>query len=248
MNDIKPIPPPGGYYPLSSQGYSEYSPLPLQEEKEVHLRDYWKVIQKRRWIVIAFFLIVLIVTAVGTFTMEPVYRGTATIQINKENPQIVDFKEVFAVNTMDMDYYQTQYKILESRTLARRVVKTLKLSEHPEFQPKPETTFEQWKSNLWGSLSGIFGSPSMEVLRGRGGSLPDQPFPGRIEDRAHPEFAAGQNPFRFELAPPVRPGLQQFGRRLHSAEPGGPFCIDGAGERVAGQAARGPEGEGREGG
>jgi succinoglycan biosynthesis transport protein ExoP len=163
MNDMKPIPPPGGYYPLSSQGYSEYSPLPLQEEKEVHLRDYWKVIQKRRWIVIAFFLIVLIVTAVGTFTMEPVYRGTATIQINKENPQIVDFKEVFAVNTMDLDYYQTQYKILESRTLARRVVKTLKLSEHPEFQPKPETTFEQWKSNLWGSLSGIFGSPSMEA-------------------------------------------------------------------------------------
>ena len=160
---MKPIPPPGGYYPLSPQGYSEYSPLPLQEEKEVHLRDYWKVIQKRRWIVIAFFLIVLIATAVGTFTMEPVYRGTATIQINKENPQIVDFKEVFAVNTMDMDYYQTQYKILESRTLARRVVQALKLSEHPEFQPKPPTTLEQWKSNLWGSLSGIFGSPGTET-------------------------------------------------------------------------------------
>ena len=153
MNDIKQIP-PGGYYVLSP---AEYSPLPLQEEKEVHLRDYWKVIQKRRWIVIAFFLIVLIATAVGTFTMEPVYRGTATIQINKENPQIVDFKEVFAVNTMDMDYYQTQYKILESRTLARRVVQTLKLSEHPEFQPKPETAFQQWKSNLRASLSGFFG-------------------------------------------------------------------------------------------
>jgi succinoglycan biosynthesis transport protein ExoP len=159
MNDMKLIP-PGGYYMLSP---AEYSPLPLQEEKEVHLRDYWKVIQKRKWIVIAFFLIVLIATAVGTFTMEPVYRGTATIQINKENPQIVDFKEIFAVNTMDMDYYQTQYKILESRTLARRVIQTLKLSEHPEFQPKPETTFEQWKSSLWGSLSGIFGSPGTEV-------------------------------------------------------------------------------------
>ena len=103
MNDMKPFL-PGGYYPLPPPGYSGYSPLPFQEEKEVHLRDYWKVIQKRRWIVIAFFLIVLIATAVGTFTMEPVYRGTATIQINKENPQIVDFKEIFAVNTMDMDY------------------------------------------------------------------------------------------------------------------------------------------------
>ena len=162
MNDIRPLP-PGEYYSLPPLGYSGYSPLPLQEEREVHLRDYWKVIQKRRWIVIAFFFIVLIVTAVGTFTMQPVYRGTATIQINKENPQIVDFKEVFAVNTMDMDYYQTQYKLLESRTLAKRVIQSLKLSEHPEFQPKPETALEQWKSSLWGSLSGFLSSPSEET-------------------------------------------------------------------------------------
>ncbi len=166
---------PGGYYPLPSRGYSgysEYSPLPLQEEKEVHLRDYWKVIQKRRWIVIAFFLVVLIATAVGTFTMKPIYRGTATLQINKENPQIVDFKEIFAVNTMDMDYYQTQYKLLESRTLARRVIQTLKLSEHPEFQPKPGTPFQQWKSNLLASLSGFFGSPDQEASEnGREGFL-----------------------------------------------------------------------------
>ena len=162
MNELKPFS-PGGYYPLSPQGYSGYSPLPLQEEREVHLRDYWKVIQKRRWVVIAFFFIVLTATAVGTFTMTPIYRSTATIQINKENPQIVDFKEVFAVNTMDTDYYQTQYKILESRTLARRVIQTLKLSEHPDFQPKPETPFQRWKSNLWASFSGWIGSPGKDA-------------------------------------------------------------------------------------
>ncbi len=157
MDDVKLFP-PERYYQLPPPGYSGYASVPLQEEREVHLRDYWKVIQKRRWIVIAFFFIVLIATAVGTFTMKPIYRGTATIQINKENPQIVDFKEIFAVNTMDMDYYQTQYKILESRTLARRVIETLKLSEHPEFQARPGTPFQKWKSNLLASLSGFFGS------------------------------------------------------------------------------------------
>src|SRR5512139_2681649 len=120
-----------------------YNYAPYQEEKEVHLRDYWKVIMKRRWIIIALFLIVLITTTIGTFTMEPVYRGTVSIQINKENPQVVDFKEIFAVNMWDQDYYQTQYKILESRSLAKRVVQTLKLSEHPEFQAKPETAFQK---------------------------------------------------------------------------------------------------------
>src|SRR4030042_5193273 len=86
------------------------------------------------------------------YTMRPIFRGTTIIQINKENPQIVDFKEIFAVNMVDMDYYQTQYKILESRTLAKRVIQSLKLPEHPEFMPKPLTAFQEWKSNLLDSI------------------------------------------------------------------------------------------------
>jgi len=147
--------PPEGYYQLPPPGY--YNPPP-QEEKEVHLSDYWKVIWKRRWTVIALFLIVLITTAVATFTMKPIYRGTISVQINKENPQIMDFKEMFSVNMWDLDYYQTQYKILESRTLAKRVIQTLKLSEHPEFQPKPLTPFQQWKSNILKPMTGLFTS------------------------------------------------------------------------------------------
>jgi len=147
--------PPDEYYQLPPSGY--YQPPP-QEEREVNLRDYWKVIRKRQWTIIAFFLIVVVTTAVGTFTMRPIYRGTTTIQINKENPQIVDFKEIFAVNTMDRDYYQTQYKLLESRNLARRVTNLLKLSEHPEFLPQPQTPFQKWKSNIVNFFSGLFTS------------------------------------------------------------------------------------------
>ncbi|NWF93115.1 MAG: GumC family protein, partial [Syntrophaceae bacterium] len=143
------------YHQIPWQGYSYLSP---HEDKEANLRDYWKVIRKRQWTIIAFFLIVIITTAIGTFTMKPIYRSTTTIQINKENPQIVDFKEIFTVNTMDMDYYQTQYKILESRSLAKRVVDSLKLSQHPEFLPKPETPFEKWKSNILGPIIALFDS------------------------------------------------------------------------------------------
>jgi len=154
---MKQVPsiPSEGYYQLPPPGYSN---TPLQEEKEINLRDYWKVIRKRQWTIVAFFLIVVITTAIGTFTMKPIFRASTTIQINKENPQIVDFKEIFAVNTMDMDYYQTQYKILESRSLAKRVIQNLKLAEHPEFLPKPETPFQKWKSNILNSISGLFTS------------------------------------------------------------------------------------------
>ena len=154
MDYLKQIP-SERHYQLPPPGYS-YSPP--HEEKEVNLRDYWKVIRKRQWIIIAFFLIVVITTAIGTFTMKPIYRGSTTIQINKENPQVVNFQEIFAVNMIDMDYYQTQYKILESRSIAKRVVQNLKLAEHAEFLPKPETPFQKWKSNILNPISGLFTS------------------------------------------------------------------------------------------
>jgi succinoglycan biosynthesis transport protein ExoP len=156
---------------LPSDEYPRYLPPPgyalnpLGEEKEIHLRDYWRVIRKRQWMIVVLVLIAVVITAVKFFTTKPVYRGTATIQINIETAQIIDFKEIFTVNTWAMDFYQTQYKILESRNLARRVIRSLKLSEHPDFLPQPPTPFQQWRSNamktavdLFKSLN-IFGPP-----------------------------------------------------------------------------------------
>lgn len=131
------LPPPSGY-----------SYLPPQEEKEINLRDYLIILRKRTWMIIACFLIIVMATAVRTTTVRPVYRGTATIQINKENPQIVDFREIFQVSAWDTDYYQTHYQILASRNLARRVINTLKISEHPEFLPEPEPPLQKLKSNI----------------------------------------------------------------------------------------------------
>ena len=153
MNYLRPIPSEQAYQLPLPPGYTY---APYQEEKEVHLRDYWKVIVKRRWIVIALFFIVLITTIVGTLTMKPVYRGTVSIQINKENPQVMDFKEMFSVNMWDQDYYQTQYKVLESRSLADRVIQSLKLAEHPEFQAKPEPPIRKLKSEILKPVFGLF--------------------------------------------------------------------------------------------
>jgi succinoglycan biosynthesis transport protein ExoP len=153
---------------VPSEQYDEiarttYTPSSPDEQKEVELRDYWKVVRKRKWTIISFTFIVLIATGVMTFTMDPIYRSTATIQINKENPQIVDFKEIFSINTTEMDYYQTQYRILESRSLAKRVIQSLKLSENPEFLPKPQSSYQKWKGKILASFSGIFSTPKEDL-------------------------------------------------------------------------------------
>jgi capsular exopolysaccharide synthesis family protein len=162
MDSSKQLPfvPSESYYESSRSACTPSS----KEEGKIPLREYWRVIRKRRWTVISFTLIVLIATGVMTLTTKPIYRSTATIQINKENPQVVDFKEIFSVNTMDLDYYQTQYRILESRTLASRVIRSLNLADHPEFLPGPQTSYQQVKGKIVASISGLFSSSKEELL------------------------------------------------------------------------------------
>jgi succinoglycan biosynthesis transport protein ExoP len=142
--------PSAEYYQLPPPPGFPY--FPSQEEKEIHLRDYLRVLQKRKWMIIALILIPVIFTLIQGFTTRPIYRGTATLQINVDNPQIVDLKEVFAINMWATDYYQTQYKILESHSLAKRVIQKMKLWEHPEFLSPPPSPFEKWKSSVQSTL------------------------------------------------------------------------------------------------
>lgn len=136
------------------------------QEEEIHLRDYLKVIQKRKWMVISFFVILVTTVTISTFKMRPVYRSTVQLLIEKENPNIVEFRQVMEVNAVDLDYYQTQYKMLESRSLARQVIDTLRLRDHPELAPKPG---EDW--GLTDLLSGFF-SDLLSSLE------PAKPHPG----------------------------------------------------------------------
>ena len=106
----------------------------VSPEDVPHLLDYWAIILKRRWMVLATTLIVFATVAIGTLKQRPLYRGKVTIEIDPEPPNVVNFKEVVPSSPLDVDSYrQTQYKILQSRTLAERVVQDLQLFKLPEF-------------------------------------------------------------------------------------------------------------------
>ena len=110
-------------------------------DDQVHLLDYVKVLHKRRAAALTAFLLVFVLTAVYTFTARPIYESKVQILIEKENANVVSFKEVFEQNQVADDYYQTQYKILQSRALARRTLDALRLWDHPQFNPKGEGSF-----------------------------------------------------------------------------------------------------------
>lgn len=108
----------------------------LAESPEINLKDYWEKLKRRRGTVISVTLAVFILGAFWTFIQKPVYTAKSTILIEKE-PNILSFEQVLQVESMRDDFYQTQYKLLESRSLAESVVDKRRLWENEEFVGKP---------------------------------------------------------------------------------------------------------------
>jgi len=119
-------------------------------EETSHFWDYWRVIRRRRWTIITAFLVLVTAVTVTSFSARPVYRASATLRIEKDQPRIVKFEEVLKEDSQQ-DYYQTQYRILQSRSLANRVIGLLQLDQHPEFveptkalNERTEATVREW--------------------------------------------------------------------------------------------------------
>ncbi len=111
-----------------------FETLDVSAEEVQPLLDYWNAISKRRWLVLSCLLIVFSTVAIGTLKKKPVYEGRAVIEINPEQPDVLDFKGTGQATQFDLDAYRgTQYEILESRSLAEHVVDSLKLYRYPEF-------------------------------------------------------------------------------------------------------------------
>ena len=96
---------------------------------EVHLRDYLYILRKRKKAVFFFLIFVLALTVLITLNEKVLYRSSATVLIERENPNVVDFKEVMAIDASSTDYYQTQYQMIKSRSLIQTLVREEKLEQ-----------------------------------------------------------------------------------------------------------------------
>src|SRR5262245_61384063 len=104
------------------------------ERSGVHLRDYERVRAAPRNVVIACLVLVVSFTALFTFLAHPVYRATTTIQIERKTPESLNFGDAITSDFYDyQDFYQTQYKVLQSRTVLRLAAERLDLPNRPEY-------------------------------------------------------------------------------------------------------------------
>src|SRR5437016_3112596 len=105
----------------------------VQPEEKINLRHYWHVILERRWLVVAAYCSVFALCLIYLFNARRIFQATARMQIDRESDNVMNFKDVFAVDGREQDYLQTQYKNLQSRSLIESVVAKLKLDKDPRY-------------------------------------------------------------------------------------------------------------------
>ena len=74
----------------------------VSPEEIPHLLDYWQVIIKHRWVVLSSLLIVFATVAIGTLKQKPLYEGKVLIEINPEEPNVLNFKEILQLSSADI--------------------------------------------------------------------------------------------------------------------------------------------------
>ena len=103
------------------------------EGPELSLREYWRIVSRRRGSLAVAVTLSLLAAGLYTTTQKPTYRATATVQIDREQPGLTDIGRQAAAEPIEQpDYLETQYKILRSRTLAKRVIGQLGIARDPE--------------------------------------------------------------------------------------------------------------------
>lgn len=110
-----------------------------QLQKEIHLLDYWRVLVKRRWVLLTSLTVLVSTVTLGSFLQEPKYTASARLQIELHAPNVLPFQElVTSVADYRKDFYETQYTLIQSRRVARDTVRSLRLDRYPEFQLEVE--------------------------------------------------------------------------------------------------------------
>ncbi|MGD0212634.1 MAG: polysaccharide biosynthesis tyrosine autokinase [Terriglobales bacterium] len=109
-----------------------YNVLPAQEST---LREYMRVLIKRKWLVISVIVGIFMAVAIASLRQTPVYDAVGRIAVNKADSNLVSFKD----SAPDTDYVyeqsdlDTEVRILQSDLMALQVIRQLNLDKRPEF-------------------------------------------------------------------------------------------------------------------
>jgi succinoglycan biosynthesis transport protein ExoP len=113
---------------------SSGNPADFGGEPVPALRQHLRIALRWRYLILGMTIGCLLLGLVATLLMTPKYTATATIEISRESDNVSNFQGVERdASIADQEFYQTQYGLLQSRSLSERVAAQLRLIDDPKF-------------------------------------------------------------------------------------------------------------------
>ncbi|MGE0212493.1 MAG: GumC family protein [Parvibaculaceae bacterium] len=122
-------------YPAVRGSYpSYYAETDTAESLQLRttIQDYLRILIKRRWVIVGVVSGACALAFFISMVMTPLYTATARVQIDRQIAKVVEGADVSPTEDTSVDFLQTQYELLRSRSLAQRVVAKLNLVEEPK--------------------------------------------------------------------------------------------------------------------
>jgi len=161
--DLLPVKGPQSVYPYFAQ----------QQDPILH---YWQVLRKRKWVVLATFVIVLALSVIATLNATRLYQATSSVAIFPETPNVLGLKGV-EDSSPEYDYeviLETQAAILRSDALAMKVIEAMRLDRDPRFagatRPQAEgsiqvSSMQPDPARVAGLLGAFRGGLGVQIMR-----------------------------------------------------------------------------------
>ncbi|WP_422345152.1 GumC family protein [Parasphingorhabdus sp.] len=112
-----------------------YDPYDDAAHETPILEQYWQTILRHKIAIAAILVVCLALGIIITLLMTPYYTSTSRIEISREQDKVTNVEGVTSSDNagQNLEFYQTQYALLESRSLAERVVRARNLATKDSF-------------------------------------------------------------------------------------------------------------------
>lgn len=116
------------------------------DDDSINLRELWRIIRKRRWLIVCITVIVTTLITIEAYRPKSTYKASAFIEIGKETPTVRSAANGVVIQADD-DLYYPQLSIntnlfrLTSEPLLEDVAADLKLDKNPKFTEPTRRTF-----------------------------------------------------------------------------------------------------------
>ena len=102
-----------------------------RSQTEALLLDYWYVLKKRKWVLFTFTALLMTTVTIATSMATRYYAASALIEISPKEPEVLQVDDVseFVAASSGVElrnYYATQYKIIQSRSVMEEAVQQLR--------------------------------------------------------------------------------------------------------------------------